>query len=246
MQRSLKTRFVKVVCSDRVGTALVRVTHGRARCRGASFEVSGWEPHLAAALMFRLYERAEARFALKYLGDSERVLELGGNRGVVSSILLQRLPDSAELVSVEANPGLVPDLQRNLARNSGGRRVQGRHLALSDGSLVLFDASRGALGSAMSATSGTEVPTTTLDGLVDSLGWDDFALLSDVEGAEASFIEGDGAGLKRCSRMVIELHRTTYRDEPVTIQQLINSLTGRHGFTLLERHRDVCVLVRSM
>jgi FkbM family methyltransferase len=242
--RSLKTRFVKAVCHPRIGRALVGATGGRARCRGARFDVTTWEPHLAAALMYRLYERAEARFAVKYLAGSTRVLELGGNRGVVSSVLLQKLPADAQLVSVEANPGLVPDLQRNLARNSGGRRVQGRHLALSDGSLVLFDASRGALGSALSATAGEPVPTTTLPQLLDELGWDDFALLSDVEGAEASFVQGDGAGLERCRRMVIELHDTSYQDRPVTVGDMIDSLTQRHGFRLVERHRDVCVLER--
>ena len=245
MLHSMKKRFVKVVCSDPVGRVLVAATRGRARSRGASFDVTDWEPHLAAVLMFRLYERAEVRFALKYFSNSERVLELGGNRGAVSSMLLQRLPSTARLVSLEANPDLVPDLKRNLARNSRGRLVEGRHVALSDGSLVLFDGSRGSLGSSMSATTGTEVPTATLAEVVDSLEWDEFSLLSDVEGAETSFILGDGTGLERCQRMVIELHRTTYQEKPVTVTELIECLTGRHGFILLERHRNVCVFGRG-
>ncbi len=215
------------------------------RSRGARFDVKDWEPHLASAVAFRLYERSEARSALRYLANSERVLELGGSRGVVSSVLLQALPADAELVSVEANPNLLAELRKNLARNSGGRRAQARHFAISDGSMVLFDSSKGSLGSALSMTSGDPVPTTTLDELRASLGWNEFTLLSDIEGAETTFILGDAAGLKHCSRMVIELHKSSFEGRPTSVSDLLTALTERHGFIEVDRHKDVAVLVRG-
>jgi FkbM family methyltransferase len=244
MLQAAKDAIVHTLCTERVGTAVQRVTHGHVRSRRAVFDVSGWEPHLAAAVAFRLYERAEARFALKYLAGSERVLELGGSRGVVSSMLMQRLPEQAELVSVEGNPRLVRDLTSNLAGNAHGRKATGRHLAVSDGSMVRFE-SRGSLGSSLSTSSGEPVPTTTLQDLVESLGWDDFAMLSDIEGAEAMFIMGEDRGLERCDRLVIELHDTRLGDDAVSVSDMLEALVRRHGFTPVDRHRNVVVLVRA-
>ena len=244
-KQQAKSTIVKVLCSEPVGKAIQATTGGHVRNRGARFDVSEWEPHLASAVAFGLYERSEARFALRYLAHSERVLELGGSRGVVSSILLQALPSSAQLVSVEANPSLVPELKRNLARNSGGRTAQARHFAVSDGGMVLFDSSKGSLGSSLSMTSGDPVPITTLGDLVASLDWADFSLLSDIEGAEATFILGDGTGLERCKRMVIELHKTSFAGKAVSVQDLLTALTDKHDFIEVDRHKDVSVLVRG-
>lgn len=242
-QRRLRRGVGSVVYSDAVGRAFKRLGRDRVVVDGAWIDVSGWEPSLVARLALRTYERPERILGRHYLSGCERVLELGGNRGSVSSALLTALPQSAHLVSVEANDALVKELRSNLLRNCGARRVDVMHCAISDRDDVRLEIRDDHWGSRLSET-GVTVPGQTVSQIVDELGWDEYALLADVEGAEAGFILGDDPGLRRCRRMVIELHDTTLRGRDVTVSDLRQALQERHGFAVLERKNDVFALAR--
>jgi FkbM family methyltransferase len=244
MFSTMKHYAIELALSPSVGRGLQKVTRGHIRSRGARYNVADWEPRLAAAIAFGLYERPEVLFSRKYLATSMRVLELGGSRGVVSSSILQLLPPAARLVSVEANPRLIEELQRNLTRNANGHAVEVRHLAVGEGDKLLLDTSRGSLASSLSSVKGVEVPMTTLEGLVDDLKWEDFSLISDIEGAEVGFVLGDDPGLLRCRKLVLEMHCTTWQGQDVTPGDLIAELTGRHEFRLMARHNNVGAFVR--
>lgn len=72
----------------------------------------------------------------------------------------------------------------------------------------------------------------------------DYSLISDIEGAEVGFVLGSDDGLSGCSRLGLEMHQTRWQDRTVTPGDLIAELTGRHGFRMVERHRDVGMFLR--
>lgn len=86
------------------------------------------------------------------------------------------------------------------------------------------------------------MPTTTLRSIVADIG--DFALVADIEGAEVSFIGGDGAALERCRWMCIELHDTTFEGEPWSRNRLMDALIGL-GFELVHRDGATYVFTRD-
>jgi hypothetical protein len=87
-----------------------------------------------------------------------------------------------------------------------------------------------------------DVPSMTLQGVLDAEGvTGPFALISDIEGAERFFILGDGAALAGCTRAVLELHDT----DDASVEELLDALTERHGFAVLERRGVVVALAKA-
>jgi hypothetical protein len=89
---------------------------------------------------------------------------------------------------------------------------------------------------------GEMVQATSLSEIVVNRGFEQFSLISDIEGAEASMIFDDPA-LDRCERMVIELHDSTYLGQRVDVTDLYEGLISR-GFVVLEQQGPVFALAR--
>jgi hypothetical protein len=71
----------------------------------------------------------------------------------------------------------------------------------------------------------------------------DFDLVSDIEGAEGSFLIQDHDALQRCRRAVIELHDTTVDQHKVLVSDLVRA-TAEAGFRVVDRHGPVVGLSR--
>jgi FkbM family methyltransferase len=71
--------------------------------------------------------------------------------------------------------------------------------------------------------------------------WTDYALVCDIEGAEAALILAADPSLTGASRLVIELHETAYEGAPVTVADLREALLDM-GFLLAEENGRVLVL----
>jgi len=69
---------------------------------------------------FDIYEIEERELIKKYISEGDRILELGGCIGVVSYIANRLLKDPHDHVVVEANPGLIPTLNKNKELNMCG------------------------------------------------------------------------------------------------------------------------------
>ena len=82
----------------------------------------------------------------------------------------------------------------------------------------------------------------TLPEIVAIHGLQRFAVISDIEGAEASRIFDDAA-LDQPNRMVIELHKSAYLGRRVAVENLRDGLISR-GFVVLEQQRLVFALTR--
>jgi FkbM family methyltransferase len=202
-----------------------------------------------AALWWGMYESAEYRLIKEFLRPDLPVIELGSSIGAISSVIAQQLDRGQCLTCVEANPFLIPLLQRNLHRHAGHLTVNLVHAAVSyDSDVVRFGVSSNNLTSSIPAGTQAEtaaVNAVTMAALVAGKAGTPFQIVADIEGAEAAVYLHDAGSLIRCEVMVVELHPTVLKGRPYTpadLEQVIESLgfqiVARYGAVVACRRRD--------
>jgi len=196
-----------------------------------------------AQLYWRLYEGAEIRLVRKYLAGCNTIIDLGSSLGFTASHALSRMSPNGRLIAVEPNSRLLTTLSTTLHQHAGGRSVEVVDSAISyeRDTVARLDISDHNVGSRISNT-GKIVNTTTLTNIVKSHHVGKFAMISDIEGAEASMIFEDPA-LEQCDRIVIELHETTYAGKQIGVQELYDGLIER-GFAIMAQQGPVFALER--
>ena len=244
----LKKLAAAVLCSPLSGRLLGLAFGGKIPHRGVRIEVPpGGDPRVVAALFWGTYESAEVRFVRAHLQGDLDVVELGSSLGGVSSEIARRLQPGRKLVCVEANPELLAVLGRNLQRNAPQVQVQLVHGAISyDGRPeVEFAIGESNLSSHLGSNARTRrVPAVTLGSVLSQAGLGDFALVSDIEGAEAGVFTQDSAALARCRLLIIELHQVHHQGTDHTPDTLIALIEQRTGMRLLARYAEVCTFAR--
>ena len=88
------------------------------------------------------------------------------------------------------------------------------------------------------------IPTLSLKGLLESRGIVEYALVCDIEGAEAAIIQSPAA-LAGCRQLVIELHDTELGGRSWSEDSLCQAIATRHGMTLRDRYGPVCFFERT-
>jgi FkbM family methyltransferase len=260
LSQATKNRIGAVLCHPLVGRALAtlsgdRIRSGALRIRTSHPSIS---PRTKAQIFWGIYESAEIRFVERHLRSDLDVLEVGSSLGVVSSHARSRQGASGRMVCVEANPDLIATIEANLAANCPGRAFTVLNRALDyehpGGKTRLRlsgDTSESQLGRLSRSGDGAsgvvrevEVPSTTIASLVRESGLRDYALISDVEGAEAGFVFADRAELDGCRQIIIELHDTEHAGRRLRWQDLRDALVARFGFRVVEGFGPVQVLER--
>lgn len=179
-------------------------------------------PAIREKLSNGTYEEDEARAADRCVRPGFRVLELGAGIGYVTTICAQRAgPEN--VLSVEANPALLPVIEGNLRRNgvSGVTVVHGAATGpVAEGATAAFALSEGYTGSSLKGKGqGVEVPLVSIHDLIRS--HKPHVVLMDVEGAEADmFGRAWKCPLRFC---VMELHPKKYG--PGTIKKIVDFMS---------------------
>lgn len=88
------------------------------------------------------------------------------------------------------------------------------------------------------------VDTITLNEICITYNLTNYTLLSDIEGAEITFILNDPTALRKCSKMIIELHDTHYNGTLYTIDAIVGLLL-KQGFSVIDQRGAVYVMVRK-
>lgn len=173
------------------------------------------------------YEAHEARAALMRLRPGQRVLELGAGLGYIAT-LCAGVVGASNVVSVEANPGLLPVIRANLDANGQGA-VTLLHGAVagpdSDDDTIIFDPSRcfwaGHLAESGSDTARlVTVPLLRLDGLLAAHR--PHLVIMDIEGAEQYLFDAPWPGFVRA--VMMELHPRRYDDS--VIKRIVDCLSA--------------------
>lgn len=260
VSQATKNRIGAVLCHPLVGQALATLSRDRIRSGSLTIRTAhpSISPRTKAQIFWGIYESAEIRFVQRHLRDDLDLLEVGSSLGVVSSHARSRLGAGARMVCVEANPDLIATIEANLSSNCPGRAFAVLNRALdyeSPGGTTRLrlwgDTSESHLGRLAHAADGAsraarevEVPSATIASLVRENGLRDYALISDVEGAEAGFVFADRAELDGCRQIIIELHDTEHAGRRLAWQDLLAELVGRFGFRVVDGFGPVQVLER--
>lgn len=202
----------KIRINNPVIGGLVEVLGNRVRMDGLTYSVES--PNISrrhkSILAFGLHEIEERKLIQRWLPRQHSVIELGGGLGVVSCLTNRQLQDGVKHIVVEANPHMVPVLERN--RDLNGCSFSVINKAISNaGSQITLPIDPSFVGSNMAAV-GTSigsviVSAVTLKTLADSEGIDQFSLIADIEGAEDAVICEDLPQLgDRVRFAMFELH----------------------------------------
>lgn len=252
MAASLKVRVARLLCSPSIGAVARKVLSDRIPSRGLVIETDNpfVRSETVASILWGLYERAEISLVRRCLPLGLDVVDLGASIGVVSSHAASVMKEGSRLVSVEANPGILDLLERNVRRNAPWIRHRVVHAAISYGSNTMVDfavAGRN-IDSGLVTTGGRgvacRVPAATLGQVLREHGLGEYALIADIEGAEAEVLRWDRGALQRCVVAVVELHRTMVDGRSVEVDELRTGFIGA-GFELRHMRGPVCVFVRK-
>jgi len=204
----------------------------------------------AASLFWGLYERKEIEFVRKFLRRNLDVIELGSSLGVISLHIVKCQDRNQKTICVEANPYLIKTIEENIKLNVSWKKVEvlNRAIDYSGQSEVTFYISKNNLGSHVSHNEDAQptlVKTATLKELIYNYQIKDFALVSDIEGAEAGMIFKDKEALIQCKQIIIELHPISYEGHTYSVNELREKIENLHGFNLIAQRHGVCVFERD-
>ena len=188
------------------------------------------------------YEGGEIAAGLACIPKGSRILELGAGAGVVGAVLAKNLAPAA-MLSVEANPGLIPNIRDLHTHNGLADLIDLRNtvvLSAPDAPAeVTFHVRGNFLGSSLTPlredrTRPVSVPVLRYGDLRRDFPHD--AIMMDIEGGELDFLRhADLTGVKV---LVAEYHKGIYGREGL---RECRKLLQRQGFRLVEEHSTPAV-----
>ena len=190
-------------------------------------------PPLVKALEQGRYEAGESDALLRNLKPGDRVLDIGAGAGFVSS-LAARVVGGENVTSVEASPGMLPVLRRNLNLNETGAAQVLHGAVVPDdfaGEVVRFEVAGAFWASRIGAGEDAgrrqvEVPVLRFRELVEKV--QPSVLVMDIEGGELDICQLDWPGCVRL--LIMEIH--TGRYPPEAVKAMFDGLS-RNGFTYM-------------
>jgi FkbM family methyltransferase len=203
---------------------LVEMTGNRVRIEGMTFSLDSpaIESFRKGSLFFGIYESAERTLLNQWLPPDLPVVEFGGGIGVVSCLANRKLVRPSQHVVVEANPNLVPLLERNRDLNQCRFQVRNGALAYETESVAFrihshflsgrVDGGPGLTESGQTVT----VPATSLKTVIGEFGFDQLSLICDIEGAEITLVEREIRTMsERVRSFLVEVHPEITGEEAV-------------------------------
>ena len=192
-------------------------------------------------LIMNKYEAAERRAVARYVRRKLPVVELGGSMGVVACVTNKLLHNPAAHVVVEANPLVIPQLERNKALNHCQFEIVNRAIAYGTDSVTFRPSSNVCISSITEA--GDQPPVTVgatqLASLVLDRGLGRFNLVCDIEGVEYDLVQQDTEALKQADTIILETHARFIGDDKC---RLMLAKLKALGFRIVEEIGYVVVL----
>lgn len=163
-------------------------------------------PRVRRSMRRGLYEQAERQAAAQVLREGDKVLELGGGLGVISTVAAQRI-GAANVTSVEANPALIEQIRDTHAQNDASEIELVHAVAMHYEGEATFYISHHMWASSLSPDTPNlmdtvKVPVVDVNKLVRRRGCN--VLFADIEGGEFPLIQS--LDLAPLDLLMIELH----------------------------------------
>lgn len=185
-----------------------------ATCLGVRVPASGFlDPGQIRRINRVKYEGQEIAGALHVVGAKDRVLELGAGLGIVGAVIAHNCRPERTL-SFEANPALIPHIERLYRANGLEQAISVRNAVLLSTSqrpaTVPFHIHPSFRSSSLIAgddsAEAIDVPTAGFESVCEELR--PTVLISDIEGGELEFLRH--ADLSGFRAVVIEFHGRAY------------------------------------
>jgi FkbM family methyltransferase len=196
-----------------------------------------------SSLFFGHYEEGELSLLPERMPRNLPVVEFGASIGVVSCVTNRLLQRPQDHVVVEANPNLIPTLERNRDLNGCKFTIISAALAYGEPRIGFSVSPYFLCGSIGGNVDQLTVPTITLQRILQEHGFERITLIVDVEGAEAQLLANEiDLIAQRVDTLLIEFHPTRLGKQGV--EDLIDRITGR-GFKKIADGGRGEVLFRS-
>ena len=184
---------------------------------------------------FDAYEEQERILCAKHLKASDVILELGACLGVVSCACNRLLGDKKKHIVVEANPTLIPWLEKNRSVNQADFIIE--HGLLSKSSDGSFRIEKFIVSGSANTTTGKliHVPVLTLDDVCKKHEIIPSAIVMDIEGGELGFLSENQDWIRdhhQLKTMIIEMHPFILSEEEI---KETKDILRNSGFSLTER-----------
>lgn len=149
----------------------------------------------------------EYAFVCEHLAGAETpvVVDIGAHIGTFAIWTAGAVPN-ARIVSVEADPQTFRVLQKNFAAHGIDGIALHRAATQHDGGVVRFRDEGPSMSHRVDATGKVEVPTISLDKLVELAGGRVDLAKIDIEGSEEALLAANSGALANVGALVIELH----------------------------------------
>jgi FkbM family methyltransferase len=174
------------------------------------------------------YEGPEVQIIRSTLHPDDRVLEVGGGVGFIGIIAAQIVRQPDQVLIIEANPQLLPLMERNFTLNGVRPTVRNAVLGKNGGSEVSFYLHDDFWASSLAKFPGgreTKVPQQDIHAVFRELR--PTYMIVDIEGGEIDLF--DGLSLDGVEKLCLEVHpRQTGQ---AAVDRLFASLTAQ-GFVL--------------
>jgi FkbM family methyltransferase len=225
---------------------LVEIFGNRVRMDGLRYSVDS--PLIStprkSTLYFGLHEMDERALVKSWIDGRFAVIEFGGGLGVVSCLTNRRLPPGTNHVVVEANPMMIPLLERNRDLNGCTFKVINRALAY-DQDWIALSIDPEFVGSSAVVEVGAndiKVPTIQLGPILHDHGFGATVVVCDIEGLERELIRREILQEKKIVGLLAEMHPAILGEEEV---DRLLAETQAAGFTVRGRVGDSVYLERA-
>lgn len=205
-------------------------------------ERSPKSPHsLAERLTLEVWEVEEITLLRRYLSPDDSVIEMGACIGVLSVVTNSMLGESSKHVVVEADPKLIPVLEKNREMNNSRFEIINAIAGVPSDVEQQFRTSNFILGGSQLKETGNSItlPVVGLSQFKDDFNF----LILDIEGGEYHFIDTFIEEIRSFQKLLIEFHPSHgYTKDDVN--RYIAKLRGQ-GFKVMERIGHTVMFVKS-
>ena len=239
-----RTRFT--INNPIIGKA-IELIGNKVRMDGLTYSVDS--PQITAGhkstIAFGYHEMDERLLVRRWLPSNVPLLEFGGGLGIVSCLSNRRLADPTKHIVVEANPQMVPILERNRGLNCCKFTVVNKAIAYGCEHIDLM-ITPDFVGSSMIGNTGGKTVTvkaTNVANLMSEAGFEEAGIVCDVEGAEVDIIKRELPVLNSKIRFFMaEMHPEIVGES--VVDELLEDL-DELGFVLKEKLGDNVFFARD-
>jgi FkbM family methyltransferase len=245
----LKILIANILTTPFIGLIISKIYDNLLPYRGLNIYVENGlvTNRTKAHIFWGFYEGAEIRFIDKYFPVGLDTVELGSSIGVVSCYIRKKMAEENKLICIEAFPKLCVLGSKNLRLNDCSSNSVVLNSAINyskEGVDIFFNPgssnTTGSISTIKASKDSINIDKTTLSLIIDNNSIKEYILVMDIEGAEIEIFLYEGNALIDCRHLFVELHETEFFNSKYSVTDMIDILTRKHKFNLVDRYDNVC------